>query len=203
MGSKILKGTFIGGFVAWIWLFISWTFLPWHCSVMQEFVNETEVADTIMKNSAFSGIYLLPNICNEEKMEFGSDELEKGPVIFASIRRYGVDYKTPVPYIISLFVQFIGAFFITLILLQARHLVYGSKVVMTVLIALTIGVLGHLPNWNWWGFPFPYIFVQMCDLVIAWFLAGLFIAGFTRHKNDPTKPKPKADEPEGRLFDAD
>ena len=201
MGSKILKGTFIGGLVAWIWLFISWTVLPWHCSVIQEFVNETEVAETIMQNSTYSGIYLLPNICNKETMEYGSEALEKGPVVFASVKRYGLDLKTPVPYIIALVIQFIGAFFITLILLQARHLAYGSKVIMTILIALTIGVLGHLPSWNWWGFPFPYVFVQMCDLVIAWFFAGLFIAAFTRHKHDPEDPK--AEGGEGRLFDTD
>lgn len=200
MGSKILKGTFIGGFVAWLWMLISWTLLPWHCGVLQDFSNETDVAKTIMENTAFSGIYTLPNLCNKEELEFSSELFQKGPVIFAAVRRYGFDFKSPAPFIISLIIQFIGAFLITLILMQARHLAYGSKVAMAVLIGLTIGTLGILPYWNWWGFPFPYVFVEMCDLAVAWLLAGFFIAAFTRGKHDPTKPPPKEKEEEETLW---
>ncbi|MCH9608796.1 MAG: hypothetical protein S4CHLAM45_07080 [Chlamydiales bacterium] len=202
MLGKILKATLIGGFIAWTWMILSWTVLPWHCSVVRQFTNGTEVAETIMENTESSGIFVLPSICNKEDLEFAGEAFEKGPVVFASVSRYGLGLNTPVPYVTSLFIQLIGAFFITLILLQARQLIYGSKVAMTVLIGLTVGVLGHLPAWNWWGFPFPYVFVEICDLAISWFLAGLVMAIFTRRRKDPPPPSEKENNENKTLFDS-
>jgi len=186
MGSNLLKGTFIGGSIAWIWTILSWTVLSWHCNVIQEFANANEVADVIRENSPHSGVYLLPNFCNRSTFSLPPDDLQKGPTLFASVRKYGFDLDTPIPYIVSFVIQCVGAFFVTVILMQARQLAYGSKVLMALFIGLTSGILGHLPSWNWWGFPFPFVFMEICDLAVAWFLAGLVIAACVKRKKPPT-----------------
>lgn len=188
MGGKILKASLLGGLFAWMWLFVSWAVLPWHCSLVQKFTNETEVAKAINDNSPYSGIYLLPSLCQDGHIDYSEEHFEKGPVIFASIQRYGASLKSFVPYLLSLILQCLGAFLIFLVLLQARRLHYGAKVAISTLIGVIIGVLGALPHWIWWGFPFTYVFVELCDTTIAWLIAGLVMAGFAKYQPPPPKP---------------
>lgn len=188
MGKKIFWGTLIGGVIAWIWLAISWTVLPWHCSVMQSFDDETDVASVIVDNTPHNGLYVLPKFCKDNHPSLDGEEFDKGPVMFAAIQPFGAKFPSFVPYLISFLLQWFGAFLIFLVLLQARRLHYGSKVAMATLIGIIIGFLGHFPAWVWWGFPFPFVFVELCDSAIAWFAAGLFMAAFAKGKKPPVQP---------------
>ena len=40
MGKALLKGTFLGAIVIYLWMMISWMVLPWHCSAMNKFIDE-------------------------------------------------------------------------------------------------------------------------------------------------------------------
>ena len=51
---------------------------------------------------------------------------------------------------------------------------------MVTLIGFLIGFLGEMPYWNWWGFSFGYVVVEIADAVIGWFLAGLAIAAVAK-----------------------
>jgi len=97
-----------------------------------------------------------------------------------AVQRYGFDIDSIAPYVLAFILQLIGAFLITLLLLQTKDLGYWNRVGFVTLIGLTVGILGAFPNWNWWGFSFGYVLIETLDLVIAWFLAGLVIAPFAK-----------------------
>lgn len=177
MGTALVKGSIFGAIILFIWMMISWMVLPWHCNVMGKFSNEDAVSSAIMANTPQDGVYMLPNLCHEKvKSEVRADVMKKGPIVFTAIQRDGFDVKSPKPYIISFIIQWIGAFFVTYLLLQTRESTYWHKVWLVTIFGVAAGVLAAFPNWNWWGFSFGYAVVELFDFVIGWFLAGLALA---------------------------
>lgn len=184
MGKALLKGGIFGGIILYIWMMISWMALPWHCPTFEKFANEEAVTAAIMANSSKSGIYLLPNFCADTKeMKNRSESLRKGPFVFSSIRRDGVNMSSPRPYITAFIVYLIGAFIVTHLLSHTRNLSYWHGVWFVTLIGILVGLLSSAPNWNWWGFSFQFTLVQFLDWVIGWFLAGLAISAVVRRVN--------------------
>ncbi|MBS0619930.1 MAG: hypothetical protein JSS61_00520 [Verrucomicrobia bacterium] len=186
MYNKLIKAALLGGVVVFIWSVISWVALPLHRVTVKKFTNEDQVAEAIRNNTPESGIYVLPNTwaynasTSKKEMESGRRMLEKGPVMFASISNEGMGKITPAPFIISLITQIIGAAIISWILLHCKPMTYMKQVAFVTLFGLGVALLGHLPNWNWWGFSFAFVFSFFIELVIGWFLAGLAIAQMLR-----------------------
>ncbi len=178
MRKALIKGCILGGIIAYIWLAISWMVLPWHCWVLHSFQQEEVVSNAILQNTSKNGIYMIPNFCGAKGAEFQQKQelMKKGPFVFASVLRNGYNYSSPIPYIIALIIQLIGALFITYLMLMAKPLSYWNRVRFITLVGLTVGILGHALYCNWWGFSFGFIILEIVDLVIAWFLAGLAIA---------------------------
>ena len=52
------------------------------------------------------------------------------------------------------------------------------------MVGLVGALLGHVPNWIWWGFDTNYTIVMIADTLIGWFLAGLIIAAFVGREPD-------------------
>jgi len=83
------------------------------------------------------------------------------------------------PIIIGLISQVLSAWLITALLITAaksKSLTYCAQVRFVMLIALTAGILCHLPNWNWWGFSTGYTLVAIVDMLIGGLLLGMVLA---------------------------
>ena len=176
MGKGLFRGTLLGAIVVFVWMMVSWMVIPWHCSVLNGFKDNAQVSAAILENTGGSGIYLLPNMCDKEHMDTLAESMKEGPVVFAVVKREGFNIASAAPYILAFIIQLIGAFLATYLLLLGKLEGYWKGVWFVTLIGLTVGVLGSLPNWNWWSFPIGFVGVEILDLVIAWFLAGLVIA---------------------------
>ena len=177
MGKTLIKGTLLGGIILFIWVALSWMALPWHCATLKSFNEENSVAELIKSNTTESGIYVLPHMC-----EGNTEHLDttQGPLVFSVVRRDGYDFSSPKPYIISLVIDLIAAFFVTYLLLQMRASTYWHRVWFVTVFGIAAGILAMFPNWNWWGFSWDYTLVGFLDFVIAWFLAGLALAAITK-----------------------
>ena len=173
MIASLVKGTVLGGLVLFIWGAISWMALPWHGASLLTFGNEDAVTQAIVANAPRSGMYLLPNAGAEQKS--AHEKMAKGPVVLASVRTGPIGSMT-VFMISGLVIQMLGALLGTALLLQTRPLSYGGRVLFLLGIALSAGVLAHLPDWNWWSFSASYTMLAFADLIIGWLLAGLVIA---------------------------
>jgi hypothetical protein len=46
--------------------------------------------------------------------------------------------------------------------------------------AVAVSILAHVNNWNWMGFDPTYSAVEVADVLIGWFLAGMVLAKFCK-----------------------
>ena len=182
--KSLLLGTILGGIAAFVWSTISWTLLQWHEKPLLHFQNEDEVAAVISSHVTDSGIYLLPagpaqkGMTEEQKKAAQAalmEKMQKGPIMFAAIRRGGFG-----SYANGLLIQFLcltaAAFLLTWLLLQTRGLSYGRRVLFLGVVGLASSVIVDLPDWNWWGFSGAYTIVNLADFTLMWLFAGLAIA---------------------------
>lgn len=180
MGKALITGTILGAIIVYVWMMISWLVLPWHCTVLNSFTDPEAVGTVIVENTAGDGIYLLPNLCDAENMSEHKVNMRKGPVVFAAVQKYGADLDSVIPYIVSFIIQLIGAFLVTYLVLLAKGIGYWKGIWFITILGFTIGILGYMPSWNWWGFSFSYAAIQTIDLVVAWFLASFVISAVAK-----------------------
>jgi len=194
--GRVIFGGIIGGIIAFVWSFVSWAILPWHDWTFQSFKNEDFVAWVIKENVKKDGVYIIPHMGDEkaalaskdfkETLDEEKKALKEGPFVYAQIKRKGMDITSPKYYIISFLTQFIGAALISFLLLKATESSYGGRLLFVTVIGLIVGVLGMIPDWNWFGAGSLFVLVMIADLIITWFLAGLIMAAVV-------KPKPERD----------
>jgi hypothetical protein len=188
MIRSLVLGTILGGLTAFIWSSISWSLLTWHEKPLHTFQNENEVSAVIASHTTESGNYILPGGSSQEGMTSEqkktaqtvlTEKMQKGPVMFAAIRRAGFgSYAQGL--ICQLLIQMAGALLLTWLVLQARGLSYGKRVAFLAVVGLSAGVIADLPNWNWWGFSTTYTVASVTDYMLTWLLAGLVIAKVTK-----------------------
>jgi len=80
---------------------------------------------------------------------------------------------------IQLVTTIVSALLATWLLTNSTLPGYWPRVGFLVVVALTAGVICHVPDWNWWGFSTEYTAVAFADLLIGWTLAGLAIVKVT------------------------
>lgn len=167
MWKPLIRSAIAGSIIVYIWMTISWVLLPFHRNELHHFENENAVYSEITSQAYDEGVYVLPR-------ERGVQE--HSPYIFVNIKRH-VDFDNMIrPMLVGYLIQLLGAFLVTGLLLQTRSLVYWHRVWFVTFVAITVGVLGTLPGWNWWNFSGSWAALEFADHVIAWFLAGLAIA---------------------------
>lgn len=191
---RIIIGSFIGAVIAFAWSFVSWMVLPWHDMTMNKFSNQEFVSWVVKENAPKSGVYVAPyhepdtiNLTPEEikhNIEAEKSAMKTGPFIYAQVRLNGIDMTSPWIYICSFLTQFVGAGLISWILLQLGDHGYGKRLIVVTIVGLTVGVLALVPSWNWFGASATYTLIGIADLVVTWFLTGLFLAAFVKPQGE-------------------
>lgn len=166
----IIKGGIYGGVIVYVWMIISYTVLPWHHAGMNRFASERQMSNVVTENCKTDGIYIMPESAESE---------HKSPYVFMTVRLKGHEMNTAT-YIISLLTQVIGAAFISYLLSRTAALMYAAKVIFVIFAGFVAWLLGVFPSWNWIGFPASYVFINLIDFIIGWFLAGLVMAKVVR-----------------------
>ena len=173
-GSLILAGI-LGGFVLFIWSAISWMALPWHTATLGIFGDPNAVLQAVAENVPNSGVYVAPM----GESEAVQQQIAAGPMVFASVR-LGPMPSMAVLMMRGLLIYIVAALLGALLLSHTKPMSYGSRVAFLVIGAALVGVAGHLPQWNWWGFSLPFTAAEIADLLIGWSLAGLVMAKIIR-----------------------
>ncbi len=184
MLKSLVLGTILGGLVAFVWSSISWEVLSWHEKPIHSFQSDEEVSAVIRTHTVKSGVYLLPGgpsmdgMSSEQKKAAQAtlmEKMQKGPVMFAAVRREGFGSYTK-GLVIQLLSLMAAAFLLTWLALQTSGLSYAKRVLFLGIVGLGAGVITELPNWNWWGFSGSYTLVMIADATLTWLFAGLVIA---------------------------
>jgi len=194
---KVIFGGFIGAIIAFAWSFVSWVILPWHDSAMNKFSNQEFVSWVVKENAPKGGVYVAPYFKSTDA-DFSPGEIsqnldeqkaamKKGPLVYAQVKLQGTDPTSFKIYFYSFLTQFVGAIFICWLLKQADDMSYKGRLLFVTIVGLTIGILGFVPDWNWFGAGWKFTFVMIADLVVTWFLAGLFLAAFIKDSEAPER----------------
>lgn len=171
MVKNITAGV-LGGLILFFWGSFSWMVLPWHKATLHQFVDPIAVSQAVHSNSLGSGMYILP-----AKMDQAPVVSEKPqPMVFAAVHLEGMPASIGMAVLISLITQIVAALLIVWLLLQTKNLSYWQRLTFVTLFGLTAGIVTDVPYWNWLHFDLHFTLVQMADLVIGWFLAGLVLA---------------------------
>jgi len=202
MLKSLSLGGLIGGLVLFAWGVVSWMLLPWHLATLEKFKDEDKVAQALTANATKSGVYLLPNVHKHEpgmpeakakkaeakgkkaeakrkKAEAeGMKRMIQGPFMFAAVSLQGTSGSgAALP--IQLVTSIVSALLATWLLTNSTLPGYWPRVGFLVVLALTAGVICHVPDWNWWGFSARYPAVAFAGLLTGWTRDGLVIAKVT------------------------
>lgn len=172
--STSIKAGVLGGIVLFIWSAISWMYLPWHAATLNKFKDEKAVSEIVIANASQSGIYLLPGV-----QMAGSQEKSPEMVMFSSVHQAGMQTKM-MQSAVSLVTKIISAILVAWLLCNTSNLGYVRRVGFIMVFALAAGFVTHVPYWNWFYFNSQFTLVQMADLLVGWFLAGLAMAGICK-----------------------
>ncbi len=77
---------------------------------------------------------------------------------------------------LGLLLQMVGAFFWTWILGKIPGLTLKDAALYGLFFGLCVGILGFMPNWAWWKFPFGFSLIYVIDAAVAWPIASVVIA---------------------------
>lgn len=186
MIKKLISGAVIAGLITFVWNVVSWAVLPWHAVTYRGFEDESVVVRAIQQNARSEGMYAAPYAkpipegmhVDEARAIQASvrEKLRTGPIVLVSIQpQRRSSFVTP--FILALGIQVRAGWMITWLLLHARMARFWPRVCFVVVAALAGAVLGHLPNWNWWGFSDAYTLSEVAGIAEGWLLAGLALAG--------------------------
>jgi hypothetical protein len=173
MCKTVLKGGVIGGIVSFLWYSISWMLLPWHTTTLMQFKNESAIAQAISANAPASGMYFMPM----QQPAINSNV----PQIFAAIHLERMPSSMTSAIIIGLIAQIVIASLATWLLCKTKGLTYWGRVKFIFVFALAAAILSEISYWNWFNFSSSFTLVQIADVIIAWFFAGLAIAKFANN----------------------
>ncbi len=193
MTGKIIKGGLLGGAVVFVWTAISWMALPWHMQSFSTLTDETAVLKAVKKAAPATGLYLVPNPHpagaagtpeDHKAVEARAvDLIKEGPSGMFMIRAEGHDPMDMKTGMIRAFLnQAAVAALFTWILLVGGAAGFWRRVSIVFVGGVAGALIGHLPYWNWWGFPANYTCVMITETAIGWLLAGFALAWVTGPK---------------------
>jgi hypothetical protein len=188
MVKGIFSSTLLGGLIVWIWILISWTVLPWHCNTIKSFENESVVQEAISAIAKEDGIYVIPGCKNKlPEVEDVVDTIQKEKfetrqIIFMSLNSSGFS-SSVIPIAVDFLFRIVSALFVSLVVMLMAASSYGWKLFAITLLGLFAGIQAEVSMWIWFGFPLDSMLIGIADSVIAWFLAGIVMAGLIRPKH--------------------
>jgi hypothetical protein len=177
----------VGAVIVFIWSSISWTVLPWHNWDMKSFTDDgVAITQALQSQAPESGLYSIPN--TNFKIHHATPEQEKawhekalqGPFAFISVNNKGLRWDMKTALGVQFLATFIVAFIVVGFLKQTRLLHTFAKALFIMFALLSGSFLMGVAHWNWWAFPTTAMWVNLADVAISWFFAGLVMAKVVR-----------------------
>ncbi|MEE9450979.1 MAG: hypothetical protein V3V72_13100 [Ignavibacteriaceae bacterium] len=179
--NKLIVPSLITAVVVFIWIFISWTLLPWH-NVDIKSIKDQVLLEQMKESLTEPGIYLYPGETEDESdaaMQEWSDQYKAGPLVhFMVYNPEGTEWNMVMPLIKSFVINFIAAFIAGVLLMMtlAQNPSFWRRVIFVMLLGMFAAFVGPFIEWNWWSFPTGYSMIIAIDLCVTWFIAGLVLA---------------------------
>ena len=162
----LLLGPLVAAITIFVWGAFSHLALPWHITTLKEFQNNQTVLDAGRANTSGNGIYFSPE------------------GIFAVVallpdlsdKTQDIGGNMAVQFVTDLIV----ALLLAIVLLSVRSTTVLGRATVTARVGLAAGIAIHVAHWNWYGFSPAYTMVNLLDVAIGWFLAGLVLGALMK-----------------------
>ncbi|HYM19929.1 MAG TPA: hypothetical protein VEW28_02880 [Candidatus Kapabacteria bacterium] len=178
--KRILLASVLGAITMFIWGFISWAVLPWHTSSIHTFSNEDAIVAAIKAGNNPSGAYMIPGFA------MGHDAMvaktEAGPVAHIFYKAEGMKAMDPMFFVKALILDILAMLVAVSLLSKISWSLasYGNRVRFMMMIGLIIAIATRLGDIVYFSYPMEFSLPMAVDEVIAWTLAGLVVAKFTK-----------------------
>ena len=165
MNAKFLVvGILAAALTLYVWQVISNVALPWHEATMHMWEGATNdaVVQAMRTHAPENGVYFSGNgvlAAISFAPDFSDKSQNMGPMM---AKQVGIDI--------------VVAFLLVLVLARTIAMTPVRTGIAFALAGLAAGAVTELSNWNWYGFDLAFTLVNVIDLAIMWFLAGLVLA---------------------------
>ena len=172
--NKLIKASLLAGFLAHLWLTVSWMAIPLHKATVHKFNDDPLIQLALLKgiDSGKPGIYAVPEMHGEKH--------SPGPSAFIALTPKGQTFSWK-KIAVDLVQKVLSAFLLGLLMLGAGLSDFKSKIKFSVLAGVLVITMSLIPNMVWWGFALDYAAVEAVDLLMISLIFGLVLAKFTEN----------------------
>lgn len=172
--NKLIKASILAGFLAHLWITVSWMALPLHKATVHKFNDDPQIQLALLRGigSSKPGVYAVP--------EMHGGKHNPGPSAFIALTPKGQSFSWK-KIAVDLVQKILSAFLLGLLMLGAGLSDFGSKLKFSVLAGIFVISLSIIPNIVWWGFAVDYAAVEAIDLLMVSLISGLVLAKFTEN----------------------
>lgn len=183
--KRVLLAAILGGVVAFIWSAVV-HMVPLTQAMGLSLLNDKEppVLASLKANVAQPGLYFFPGINlaskpSESDKNAWVERYRSGPVGLLLYRPVGGEMMEPRQLVVE-FVSTLACAFIAAAILAATVGSYFRRALIVAALGVFTWLALSISQWNWYGYPFAFISLDLLDQVIGWFLAGLVMAAVIR-----------------------
>ena len=149
-----------------MWSFFSHTVLPWHTASVTQFEYDQEELEGLRARFPENGMYA------------STQGVLAAVALKPDLSDPGEAMGTHVP--IQLANDLLVAFLLAMILLATRSPSVLHRAALTGMMGAAAALAVYLPHWNWYGFSLAYTGVNVLDMIVSWFLAGLVLGALLK-----------------------
>jgi hypothetical protein len=189
---RLILGALLGGFVLFMWGFVSHMMLPLGEMGMKFGPGDDSIMVTAMQErfTQGEGVYLVPSFDkadhgDQAKMSAWAAKAKAGPYAVIMYTPQGVrgNPDTMMPQLPIEFATNVFCALLVSILIAGIGGGYLKRVGMITVMGVFAGVAVLVPYWNWYYFPTEFVIGGLISHGVGWLLAGLAIAAVVKPTN--------------------
>ena len=179
---RIILAALLGGLAVFIWGAISHMVLPLGEMGMQTIPrNEEQVLDALRSAISSPGLYFFPGMdmhksLTPEEQKAWTEKYKSGPAGIMVIAPAGEEPTGP-GQLIGEVVSDIIAGLLGALILSAIAASFWKRTFFMASLGIFAWLSISVSYWIWYRFPAPYIFAELIEHLVGWFLGGMAIAG--------------------------
>lgn len=180
--KRVLIGTLVGAIIVFVFQAMSWMVLPIHKNSMKYTPAQDSVLKALTTHLHEDGLYGIPTArpdASQADMEKDMNARIGKPWAMINYHQsfdMGMGLQMGLGFLINLFSVLIVAMLMNNML--TTMLSFGKRLGFVMFFSIFTILQAQLTGMNWWHTPFHWAIGEILDLLIAWFLCGLWLAWY-------------------------
>lgn len=181
----VILGAVVGGLVMFVWGFVFFGVLPTSSSVIKAVDNQAEMQQLLKDRLPGTGVYMVPFAEDASDTEFQALHTQ-GPIVTIQYREEGGEPMAPGTFMLGYFHEVLVLLIMGLLLKITGIDSYGGRLAVVFLGGVAGSMFATMSAPIWWLQPWSMPLMDMLYQSVAWFLAGLVVAGMVKPTSQST-----------------